>query len=136
MDCTGRWTEKIVACRKTTTNCQIPTCFTGHDPFESVRRRVFRPQEGRARTGAYMVAYIERRYLAHATGLVHEKPNIRSQHVAYGRERGDNGTEPWIANLEWKEIEVEIPQTCGEAWAPRAYCEAYAIGIMGAKGST
>lgn len=93
MDCTGRWTEKIVACKRTSTNCQTPTCFTGHDPFESVSRRVFRPQEGRTRTGAYMFAYTRPKYLAHTIGLVHEKPNIKSQHVAYGRGRGDNGTE-------------------------------------------
>ena len=83
-----------------------------------------------------MFAYTTPKYLARAIGLVHEKPNIKSQHVAYGRGRGDNGTERWTANLEWKETKVEIRQTCGEAWAPRAYCEACAIGIMGAKGST
>ena len=76
MDCTGRWIEKIVACKRTTTNCQTTTYLSGHELFES-RLGVFRPQEGRTRTGAYMFKYTTQKYHAHAVGSVREKPNIR-----------------------------------------------------------
>ena len=76
MDCTGRWIEKIVACKRTTTNCQTTTYLSGHELFES-RLGVFRPQEGRTRTGAYMFKYTTQKYLAHAVGSVREKSNIR-----------------------------------------------------------
>lgn len=35
MDCTGSWTEKIVACKWTATNFQTTTHLSGHEPFES-----------------------------------------------------------------------------------------------------
>lgn len=38
---------------------------------------MFRPQEGRTRTGAYLFAYTTEKYFAHAFGSVHEKPKMR-----------------------------------------------------------
>lgn len=113
MDCTGRWTEKTVACKWTTTDCETSTHFTGHDPFEQVVWEYFAHRRG-APGLEPICSHILHRSIS-PTRLVRctrsRTPEL--QRIVHGRKRGRlHGTEWWSANSEWQETKVETRQTC------------------------